>query len=126
MTQVETSRPEVRPFRIDVPDEELVDLRQRILATRWPERETVADESLGVPLATIQELAGYWATDHGHAVLVNFWTLSHGVDVDADGNGSLRAGRLYHLVREHDAVSQRTLEITFLEPGVEAHVITFG
>jgi Thioredoxin like C-terminal domain len=61
-----------------------------------------------------------------HAVLVNFWTLSHGVDVDADGNGSLRAGRLYHLAREHDAVSQRTLEITFLEPGVEAHVITFG
>jgi hypothetical protein len=45
MTQVETSmaRPEVRPFRIDVPEEELVDLRRRILATRWPERETVAD-----------------------------------------------------------------------------------
>jgi hypothetical protein len=64
MTQVETSRPEVRPFRIDVPDEELVDLRQRILATRWPERETVSDESQGVPLATIQELAGYWATDY--------------------------------------------------------------
>jgi hypothetical protein len=62
MTQVETSmaRPDVRPFRIDVPDEELVDLRRRILATRWPERETVADESQGVPLATIQELAGYY------------------------------------------------------------------
>jgi hypothetical protein len=58
------ARPEVRPFRIDVPEEELVDLRRRILATRWPERETVADESQGVPLATIQELAGYWATDY--------------------------------------------------------------
>jgi pimeloyl-ACP methyl ester carboxylesterase len=66
MTQVETSmdRPEVRPFRIDIPEQELVDLRQRILATRWPERETVADESQGVPLATVQELAGYWATDY--------------------------------------------------------------
>ena len=49
---------------------------------------------------------------------------SQGVDVD--GNGSLREGRLYHLVREHDAVRERTLEITFLEPGVEAYVFTFG
>jgi pimeloyl-ACP methyl ester carboxylesterase len=65
MTQAETSmaRTEVRPFRIDVPEEELVDLRRRILATRWPERETVADESQGVQLATIEELARYWATD---------------------------------------------------------------
>src|SRR4051794_32620081 len=44
---------------------------------------------------------------------------SHGADVDEDGNGVLRAGRLYQLVREHDAVHQRTLEITFLEPGAE-------
>src|SRR5919109_3649979 len=64
MTEVETSmaRTAVRPFRIDVPEEELVDLRRRILATRWPERETVADQSQGVQLATIQELARYWAT----------------------------------------------------------------
>ena len=54
----------VRPFRIDVPEEELVDLRRRIAATRWPERETVADQSQGVQLATIQELARYWATDY--------------------------------------------------------------
>jgi len=66
MTQVETSmaRTEVRPFGINVAEEELVDLRRRILATRWPERETVADESQGVQLATIQELARYWATDY--------------------------------------------------------------
>jgi pimeloyl-ACP methyl ester carboxylesterase len=66
MTQPETSiaRAEVRPFRIDVPEEDLVDLRRRILATRWPERETVADESQGVPLATMRELAGYWASDY--------------------------------------------------------------
>jgi thiol-disulfide isomerase/thioredoxin len=51
---------------------------------------------------------------------------SHGVDIDEDGNGLLRDGRLYQLVREHDAVSERTLEITFLEPGAEAYVFTFG
>ena len=66
MTQAETSmaRTEVRPFRIDVPEEDLVDLRRRIAATQWPEKETVADESQGVQLATIQELARYWATDY--------------------------------------------------------------
>jgi thiol-disulfide isomerase/thioredoxin len=52
--------------------------------------------------------------------------LSHGVDVDEDGNGLLRDGRLYQLVREHDAVQERTLEITFLEPGAEAYAFTFG
>jgi len=51
---------------------------------------------------------------------------SHGVDVDRDGNGLLEDGRLYQLVREHDAVRERTLEITFLEPGAEAYVFTFG
>jgi thiol-disulfide isomerase/thioredoxin len=51
---------------------------------------------------------------------------SHGVDVDEDGNGVLADGRLYQLVREHDAVRERTLEIAFLEPGAEAYVFTFG
>ena len=51
---------------------------------------------------------------------------SHGVDIDQDGNGLLRDGRLYQLIREHDAVRERTLEITFLEPGAEAYVFTFG
>ncbi|MEU8297105.1 redoxin family protein [Micromonospora sp. NPDC048909] len=51
---------------------------------------------------------------------------SHGVDVDEDGNGLLREGRLYQLVREHDAVRDRTLEITFPESGAEAYVFTFG
>jgi thiol-disulfide isomerase/thioredoxin len=51
---------------------------------------------------------------------------SHGVDVDEDGNGWLREGRLYQLVREHDVVRERTLEIAFLEPGAEAYVFTFG
>jgi Thioredoxin like C-terminal domain len=51
---------------------------------------------------------------------------SHGIDVDQDGKGVLRDGRLYQLVREHGAVRERILEITFLEPGVEAYVFTFG
>jgi thiol-disulfide isomerase/thioredoxin len=51
---------------------------------------------------------------------------SHGVDVDEDGHGVLRDDRMYQLIREHDAVRQRTLEITFLEPGAEAYSFTFG
>jgi hypothetical protein len=54
----------VRPFRVNVPEAELTELRRRINATRWPERETVADDSQGVQLATIQALARYWATDY--------------------------------------------------------------
>jgi hypothetical protein len=54
----------IRPFEVRVPDEELAELRRRIDATRWPERETVDDDSQGVPLATMQALAGYWATAH--------------------------------------------------------------
>jgi hypothetical protein len=51
---------------------------------------------------------------------------SHGVDVDEDGNGLLRDGRLYQLVRQHGAVRERTLEITFLDAGPEAYAFTFG
>jgi len=51
---------------------------------------------------------------------------SHGVDVDDEGNGVLRDGRLYQIVRTHDAVRERTLEITFPEPGAEAYAFTFG
>jgi Thioredoxin like C-terminal domain len=51
---------------------------------------------------------------------------SHGVDIDEDGNGLLRDGRLYQLVRAHTVVRERTLEIRFLEFGAEAYVLTFG
>jgi hypothetical protein len=54
----------IRPFRVDVPEEALVDLRRRIATTRWPDRETVAEESQGVQLAAIQEIARYWGTDY--------------------------------------------------------------
>ena len=59
-----SSEGEIRPFHIDMPDEAIADLRRRIAATRWPTRELVADRSQGVQLATIQELARYWATDY--------------------------------------------------------------
>src|SRR5215208_7993932 len=58
------ARTAVSPFRIDVPQEDLDNLRRRIAATQWPDKETVADESQGVRLATMQELARYWATDY--------------------------------------------------------------
>jgi len=60
----DTKRDAIRPFQVHVPDEALAELRRRIVATRWPERETVTDTSQGVQLATIRELARHWATDY--------------------------------------------------------------
>ena len=54
----------IQPFRVEIPEKALTDLRRRILATQWPEKETVSDTSQGVPLAEMQELARYWATDY--------------------------------------------------------------
>jgi pimeloyl-ACP methyl ester carboxylesterase len=54
----------IRPFQVHFPDAVLVDLRRRITATKWPDRETVTDDSQGVQLKTVQELARYWATDY--------------------------------------------------------------
>jgi pimeloyl-ACP methyl ester carboxylesterase len=54
----------IRPFRYEAAEADLIDLRQRIAATRWPERETVSDHSQGVPLATVQKIAQNWATDY--------------------------------------------------------------
>jgi pimeloyl-ACP methyl ester carboxylesterase len=55
---------DIRPFHVDIPDEALEDLRRRIAATNWPDKETVHDESQGVPLAMIQGLARHWTTDY--------------------------------------------------------------
>src|ERR687886_651739 len=78
----------IRPFEIHVPEEDLVDLRRRIAATRWPEQETVADPSQGVQLATIQALARYWATDYDFRrvearlnALPQFMTEIDGLDI---------------------------------------------
>jgi len=63
-TEQSTDNTAIRPFHVNVPETELTELRKRINATKWPDRETVTDESQGSQLATIQELARYWATDY--------------------------------------------------------------
>ncbi|WP_143169609.1 epoxide hydrolase family protein, partial [Rhodococcus jostii] len=59
-----TTEVAIRPFTVEIPETELQALRQRIAATRWPEKETVADQSQGTPLATSQALAQYWGSDY--------------------------------------------------------------
>ncbi|USK31434.1 epoxide hydrolase 1 (plasmid) [Bacillus sp. CMF21] len=59
-----TDKNAIRPFHVNVPEEEITELKRRINATRWPEKETVADQSQGTQLATIQELARYWADEY--------------------------------------------------------------
>jgi hypothetical protein len=56
--------PDIRPFQIKIPEEQIDDLRRRIEATRWPTQELVADRSQGVQLATVQELARYWTSEY--------------------------------------------------------------
>src|SRR5215218_20719 len=63
-TTQHTENPAIRPFRVEVPQQAIDVLQQRIAMTQWPEKETVPDSSQGVPLATMQELARYWATDY--------------------------------------------------------------
>ncbi len=78
----------IRPFRINVPDEQLVDLRRRIAATRWPDRETVTDGSQGNQLGKLQEIVRYWGTDYNWRkveaqlnALPMFMTKIDGVDI---------------------------------------------
>jgi pimeloyl-ACP methyl ester carboxylesterase len=78
----------IRPFHINVPEEQLVDLRKRIAATRWPDKETINDESQGIRLAEMQALVRYWGTDYdwrkGEAklnALPEFVTTIDGVDI---------------------------------------------
>jgi hypothetical protein len=78
----------IRPFHVKVAEEELIELRRRIKATKWPERETVTDQSQGVQLGTIQKLARYWATDYDWRKvearlndLPNFVTEIDGLDI---------------------------------------------
>ena len=83
-----SSDTEIRPFQVDMPEEAIADLRRRIAATRWPSKELVADRSQGVQLATMQELARYWATDYDWRrcearlnALPQFTTEIDGVDI---------------------------------------------
>jgi hypothetical protein len=63
-TEPATQDAAVRPFQVTVPDEDLAELRRRLASARWPSKELVGDQSQGVQLATLQELARYWATDY--------------------------------------------------------------
>src|SRR5687768_850843 len=88
MTQATGEGAAVRPFRIDVPEEDLDELRRRIAATRWPSKELVEDRSQGVQLATMRELARYWETDYDWRkaevklnALPQFTTEIDGVDI---------------------------------------------
>jgi pimeloyl-ACP methyl ester carboxylesterase len=83
-----SSETAIRPFRVDMPEGALADLRRRIAATRWPDRETVADDSQGVRLELMQELAGYWGTGYDWRKcearlndLPNFVTDVDGLDI---------------------------------------------
>jgi pimeloyl-ACP methyl ester carboxylesterase len=78
----------IRPFTIEVPESDLEDLRTRIAATRWPDKETVDDDSQGVPLALMQDLARYWATEYDWRkcearlnAVPNFITEIDGLDI---------------------------------------------
>ena len=78
----------IRPFQVSFPETELTELRRRVAATRWPERETVADDSQGAPLAMMQDLTRYWATDYDWGPcqarlneLPNFITEIDGLDI---------------------------------------------
>src|SRR6478672_9888891 len=80
--------PDIRPFHVTFPDADLAELRRRVRATRWPDRETVADASQGVQLATMQKLAAYWAAEHDWRkvesrlnAVPNFMTTIDGLDI---------------------------------------------
>ena len=88
MSSIVETATSVRPFQVEIPEEQLDDLRRRIGATRWPSKELVEDRSQGVQLATLQELARYWATDYDFGRLENrlnalaqFATEIDGVDI---------------------------------------------
>ncbi|MEX2124853.1 MAG: epoxide hydrolase family protein [Woeseia sp.] len=86
--QTVNAKTAIRPFKVSFPKAELTDLRKRINATKWPDRETVADASQGVQLATIQKLARYWGTEYDWRpcearlnALPNFITEIDGLDI---------------------------------------------
>jgi pimeloyl-ACP methyl ester carboxylesterase len=86
--QASSDKTTIRPFRVGFPEAELAELRRRVNATRWPERETVTDDSQGVRLAMMQDLARYWETDYDWGkceaklnALPNFVTEIDGLDI---------------------------------------------
>ncbi len=98
----------VRPFRVEIPEEELADLRRRIAAVRWPSEELVADRSQGVQLATLQALARYWASDY---------------DL---GRVQARLNALPQFLTEIDGVEVHFLHVKSPHAGALALVMTHG
>ncbi len=127
-----------RTGQLESPDElpERLRLNDWALAGKWTvERENVVlDEAGGSIAFRFHARDAHLVLSSGARKPIPFRLAldgeapgpSHGVDVDEDGNGTLGEGRMYQLIRQDDAVRERTLEITFLERGAEAYVFTFG
>ena len=103
-----TSQTDIRPFRVGMPEEAVTDLRRRIAATRWPERETVGDDSQGVRLALMQDLARYWATDYD-------WRACEA-----------RLNDLPHFITEIDGLDIHFIHVRSKNPNALAMIITHG
>ena len=87
-TKTPEARDSIRPFRVNIPEAVLADLRRRLAETRLPEKETVADHSQGVPLKTVQQVLRYWQTDYDWRkvearlnAVPNFITEIDGLDI---------------------------------------------
>jgi pimeloyl-ACP methyl ester carboxylesterase len=103
-----SSETEIRPFRVEMPDEAIADLKRRIAATRWPERETVTDDSQGVRLAMMQDLARYWATGHD-------WRACEA-----------RLNALPNYITEIDGLDIHFLHVRSAHPGALPLIVTHG
>jgi pimeloyl-ACP methyl ester carboxylesterase len=117
-----SSEAEVRPFGVSFPDEEVADLRRRVNATRWPERETVADDSQGVRLAMMQELARYWGSGYDWReceaklnALPQFLTEIDGLDIHFVHVRSPHAGAL-PLIVTHGWPGSILEQLKIIEP----------
>jgi pimeloyl-ACP methyl ester carboxylesterase len=107
-----SSETEIRSFRVDMPDEAIADLRQRIADTRWPTRELVADRSQGVQLATLAELARYWAAEYDWRACearLNALTQTVGYALQASPV-ALAAWMLDHDTDSYDKISRAFLD----------------
>ena len=103
-----TDKTAIRPFQVNFPEAELTDLRRRVNATKWPERETVTDALQGVQLATIQKLARYWGTDYD-------WRKAE---------AKLKA--LPHFITEIDGLDIHFIHVRSKHPNALPMIVTHG
>src|SRR6266576_5505317 len=104
----QTDKTAIRPFQFNFPDAELVDLRRRVNATRWPDREQVTDASQGVQLATMQKLARYWGTDYD-------WR-----------NGEAKLKAMPHFVTEIDGLDIHFIHVRSKHENALPMIVTHG